>query len=446
MIEYLGGIISLLSDINTVHDTYTKISGIFSGGKNDITRVLDKLNQTNEQILSSIERLSDNIWYAPNLEAVQNRQKPNQKNISNLREVRASLEYLQKELNTDILSSAIISTPDKMQEAFNKSPWEVLIEIRPVSLTSKPNNPDLVPILFEYGDIQYIGWQTKGVLPMMFDCQYNDIWVPNNLSIQPLSQDTDTENKRNVTDQSISDGVILPYPISVKPNQENEEGEDEECYIDSLLNNPKARPEDLETRRYAVQAVKDRKNIYEYIENSFLNNERDNDFESKSFNQLGLTKIDLFEIMLQFVNKHSNVLIQAKEESDFTRGLLGLLSFFSITSVEEATLIQRIVILRGGFNTYERTMLLWSGLCGNGEGVCQLHKELDSIKVVYNICLTASIWCDLLQKYSFPDMGKTDLLALKRKVLEGDSDGAELILQAAMNKKKFFSKIKSWLA
>jgi len=163
--------ISLCGAANTIHDSYNKISGIFKSKDNSHLEYLDR-------IASGIERLSDNILYAPNMEAVRDITQNRQRKIDNFREVKESLEPLQKAVGSEILSSAIILTPDKMQIAMQKSPWEILLDIRPVSLSNSPNNPDMIPIVFEHDGVQYVGWQMRGTLPMLFDCTYDELLVP----------------------------------------------------------------------------------------------------------------------------------------------------------------------------------------------------------------------------------------------------------------------------
>jgi hypothetical protein len=77
--------ISLLGSANTIHDSYTKISGIFRPKDNSHIEYLDR-------IATGIERLSDNILYAPNMEAVQDITINRQRQIDNLRDVKKSLE------------------------------------------------------------------------------------------------------------------------------------------------------------------------------------------------------------------------------------------------------------------------------------------------------------------------------------------------------------------
>lgn len=181
-----GAAISLLRDANTVHDGYKKASGIMHG--TDTEKLMNCMEQMrndnaqhNTQIADSLkhfERLSEHILYAPNLGAIKDNNVSRQRQVDDLRQIRESLDPLQKALGGDLLSSAVIWTPEKMQQAFDQDPWKVLIDVRPVARASKPNNPDMVPFIFEDAGTQYIGWQIKGVLPMMFGCEYNEIWTP----------------------------------------------------------------------------------------------------------------------------------------------------------------------------------------------------------------------------------------------------------------------------
>jgi len=120
---------------------------------------------------SKVERLTDHILYAPSIQQVQVL-KENSNKMTNLRNVKELLEPIQYSLKEDILSTAVLSTPSKLKEAFQKDPWEVLLEIRPIERTQRPTNPDLIPILFLDNGAIYIGWQLKGTLPFLFDCEY----------------------------------------------------------------------------------------------------------------------------------------------------------------------------------------------------------------------------------------------------------------------------------
>jgi formylglycine-generating enzyme required for sulfatase activity len=171
----LSTFLSLINNFNSPHDTYNKVSAIIKGGN-------DKTLQYLKQIAGRFERLSDKILYAKNLQGVQDITQSRQRYVGNLREVGDSLEWVQRVMGNEILSSALIWTPQKMQKAMQNNPWEVLLDIRPVNLATKPPYPDRVPILFQYRGVPFIGWQQRSALPIIFDCQYDDeLWVPTQL-------------------------------------------------------------------------------------------------------------------------------------------------------------------------------------------------------------------------------------------------------------------------
>jgi len=169
--------ISLLGDINTVSSFYQNVCGIFKKDKNSqhFDRVVEHLGG----IRAQVERLSDTILYAPSLQAVQDMGKTRQQQIGNLRDVREQLEPVQRAIGTEILSSAVILTPERMQQALINDPWEVLCDIRPVNLFKADKlPPEGVPVLFEHQNTRYLGWQLRGTLPILFNCRYDELWVP----------------------------------------------------------------------------------------------------------------------------------------------------------------------------------------------------------------------------------------------------------------------------
>ncbi|RKZ73627.1 MAG: hypothetical protein DRR19_30810 [Candidatus Parabeggiatoa sp. nov. 1] len=160
----LGSLISIMEGFNTAHDSYKIISGVIKGNKNETTQYLEQMNNNLAEMNNNLagikhqfERLTDHILYTPTLQSVQDVTQSRQQTIDDLREVRASLEPVQRAIGEEILSTAIIATPDKMQTAFVKNPWEVLVDIRPVNLATQPKNPAMVPIIFNHGGVYYIG-------------------------------------------------------------------------------------------------------------------------------------------------------------------------------------------------------------------------------------------------------------------------------------------------
>ena len=133
----------------------------------------EKIFQNQKDLENRIEKLSDNIIYHPSKVEVEDKTKPVQEIIKDLKVIRNILEPLQKITGNKILSTATIPTPLKMKDALGHNPWEVLDNIRPIQYSKPHSNPDMVPVLFEEGSIIYIGWQMKGTLPMLFGCEYN---------------------------------------------------------------------------------------------------------------------------------------------------------------------------------------------------------------------------------------------------------------------------------
>jgi len=162
--------LNLGSGINTA--LYKNVSGFFKGDEKVLC--LEQMNQH----LGKVERLSDKILYAPNMELVLDVTKTRQQKIEDLREIRACLEPVQRALGDEILSSAMILTPEKMRKAMVANPWEVLENICPLNRAHPDPNINRVPILFEDSGVPYIGWQLRGTLPILFDCQFNELWTP----------------------------------------------------------------------------------------------------------------------------------------------------------------------------------------------------------------------------------------------------------------------------
>jgi parallel beta-helix repeat protein len=176
----LDTILSVMGTFNTAtaHDFFSRLSGIFNGSKENTARYLEQINDNLAGLNIQAERLTDNILYAPLLESAQDITQSQQQTINDKREVVELLAPVQRSLGEEVLSSAMILTPEKMQRAFNKNPWEVLSDIQPLSLAVKSTTPNMIPMLFHHEGDYYIGWQMRGILKLAFDCQYDEQWVP----------------------------------------------------------------------------------------------------------------------------------------------------------------------------------------------------------------------------------------------------------------------------
>ncbi len=212
------GILSLMGGYNTVHSFCQNVSGLLRGKKEDSLQYLEKMNRNLEGIHAKFEQLSDHIVYAKSLNAVEDVTRSRQQKIEDLREARQYLEPVQQALGQEIISSAIVVTPEKMQQEFQKNPWDVLIEVRPASFASKPADSDLVPILFIHNNVQYIGWQKRGMLPIMFDCELNELWLPPTPSLvssagTPLTQPTPNLKLKQEFSDKLKDGTDAPAMV-----------------------------------------------------------------------------------------------------------------------------------------------------------------------------------------------------------------------------------------
>jgi parallel beta-helix repeat protein len=202
MLETLDRILSVGSWIGTakdLHDKYKTLCAIHYG-----ETAFQKLDQ-------KIERIAERILYAPELQVVVDTNQTTQQVYRDHKQIHDALEPVQRALNQDILSSAMILTPEKMQQALITNPFEVLCDPRPINFFDRSRMPpEGVPVLFEIDGMKYLGWQLKGTLPFLFNCRYDDLWIPPPPSIisNPVSQPISTP-------QTTGDFIVSPngqYP------------------------------------------------------------------------------------------------------------------------------------------------------------------------------------------------------------------------------------------
>ncbi len=176
----IGSAISLLANAAGIHSWF---SGIRSG------RIQEALLREVERTRYSIERLSDHIVSVQSIVEVKDRAKAMQSCLEDNRKICELMTPIQRGLGEDILATAVVLTPEKLQNALRKDPWEVLDQIRPVNRVKRPSNPDMVPIIFRDENSLYVGWQMKGALPVLLDCEYvpdSKLYLPYLFSVIPL--------------------------------------------------------------------------------------------------------------------------------------------------------------------------------------------------------------------------------------------------------------------
>lgn len=179
-----GTLLSIVGGISDAVSLYRFGSTMVKG--DDTNRVLNTL----DAIKANVERLSDNILYAPDIQGLTEIDTALNRNVD-LRTTRELLEPLQASLGETILSSGIVVTPDKMEKAMLTNPWNILQNIQPYELEiTPPRDPNLVPILFEFRNMKYIGWQMRGSLPVLFDCEFHDLPGIGSVSMKSILRDT----------------------------------------------------------------------------------------------------------------------------------------------------------------------------------------------------------------------------------------------------------------
>ncbi len=199
MIEFQS-LISLFDGFNSAvkaYENYKKVSAIIRGEPDKIDVALQHLENINNKL--EVVRLSEHIVQVPSIQSVRDITQTRQRQIE-LTEVRESLDPLQRALNSDLLASAMILTPDKMRHAMGKNPWEVLEDISPVNLARPHYDPNKVPIIFEHQSIRYLGWLKRGLLPVVFDCQFEDLPLnvprPEIITPPPIISTSNNEEQR----------------------------------------------------------------------------------------------------------------------------------------------------------------------------------------------------------------------------------------------------------
>ncbi len=152
-----------------VADQATRLFDWFTGVSmgDQLKRALAELESTKAEV----RRLSEHVLYSPGVQQVFSTSGPSRL-LEGDEHVSTLLVPLSESLGTEMLATAVVSTPIQLREAFQKDPWEVLVEVRPVARAKHPPNPDLVPVIFTDSGVAYVGWQARGALPLLLGCDF----------------------------------------------------------------------------------------------------------------------------------------------------------------------------------------------------------------------------------------------------------------------------------
>jgi len=144
-----------------------------------------------------IERLSDQILYAVNLDSVQAAAPKEQHYLNELREIRQLIEPLQQALKQPILSSAMMSAPHQLESGSIRQRVEKISPLKYATIMI--DAPDWAPVVFKENGEYWLGWQQEEKLPHELGCTYQKQWQPNHqiLTKTPDRLDLDTLLNQN---------------------------------------------------------------------------------------------------------------------------------------------------------------------------------------------------------------------------------------------------------
>lgn len=189
----LESCLAVLGAASQVASLHGWMSGLKAG--NHFEKTLKELRRSR----FAIERLSDRILYAPSIQEVHYASGKVPAMHSDPRQLLTYLTPIQQSLNKQILSTAAIPAPPKLNREFRQNPWNVLVEITPINRFRRPANPSLVPIVFFDGNTHYVGWQTHGILRSSLGCEYKS---------RPVG--TDLDNALPASDSYLVETIHTP--------------------------------------------------------------------------------------------------------------------------------------------------------------------------------------------------------------------------------------------
>ena len=177
----LGFLIGIYNAIGTAVSPLASFLGIHSafGGMRTAKKVdalIEEFHAHDRRVTAQIEKLTDGIYYAPSVQQVRTLCPTTP--VTDRKALVQAIQPLRDRLQTEMLLTAVRSTPRKLREAFNNNPWKVLMDIRPITRASRSDaqNPDLVPVLFSEDGIDYLGWQMQGALAVLLDCEFDPVF------------------------------------------------------------------------------------------------------------------------------------------------------------------------------------------------------------------------------------------------------------------------------
>ncbi len=178
-------IMSIMEGANLVNDSYKLIHDLVFGNKQE--EYLEQIASDTKDMKIHIERLSDHILYAANMDSVRAAEANKTKYVEDLKQVRDILLPLQQAFDEPILSSAVIVSPQEIKHP--RSALEMISELRYL-ITPEPIYEGEIPVIFVENGIYYVGWQQTSVLSQRLACETFLNWQVNK-NVLPESNPVD---------------------------------------------------------------------------------------------------------------------------------------------------------------------------------------------------------------------------------------------------------------
>ncbi|MEJ0097587.1 MAG: hypothetical protein WDM84_06215 [Bauldia sp.] len=90
------------------------------------------------------------------------------------RQILQSLQLVQQALKQDIVTSAVLPTPEQLQREFGLDPRACLFGIEPLAQLKSSRGGNWAPILFVHDGVPKVGWQRKGMLRAVLGIDFSD--------------------------------------------------------------------------------------------------------------------------------------------------------------------------------------------------------------------------------------------------------------------------------
>lgn len=230
MIE-LATILTVLNIADKGKGLYDWFTGVSHGER--LRKTVEELEKTKAEV----KRLSDNLLWAPTYQQAINLENIRAQQIHDPKEVAAAFEPYARASQEQTIVTSIPKSPARLRAAFERDPFELLIDIRPAHRAKRPLDPDFVPIMFNDGHQRYIGWQKIGALPSLFECDFTtaaptaqpkpialEPATRSNVSISRSSRNTKTVSRSNDISpgqsRELSRNVITELLLATSPTSQ----------------------------------------------------------------------------------------------------------------------------------------------------------------------------------------------------------------------------------